>query len=426
MGDERLRRDLRVVDTAATPRPEFVEELYGRLLTETSGAAQRRGAGRAASSRRHGSIGGLTLVAAAILVGSTIVGLMLLGVGSARIQPSDPKAKTSHVAVSSIAFLTPDPSVSGIDALDTPGRLVFERHKQGELPQLRTLAAQRASEPFAPDVPGTQIGPSWSPDGSYLVFAAAPVEAPAAWRIWRVDATGGSPVLISVDCGTTRCIGESEPAHAMDGSRIAFVRTSAGAGGTRGTSLIAIRDLVSGTVTELETTRTAASQRLRKPTWAPDGSSIAYSTETVTTEGVFEKSSIWIVEAEGGRPRRLTSDELIAGDAAWSPRGERILFGTFPIRSVWSQYAREVDGTHLYEVAPDGSALRQLPLQGPVGAASWTADGRQILFTSIVNAGTWSPGATWLMALDAEVTTLRTITTGNNCCSWYSVQQPTP
>ena len=47
----------------------------------------------------------------------------------------------------------------------------------------------------------------------------------------------------------------------------------------------------------------------------------------------------------------------------------------------------------MYTMQADGSDVRMLPLDGPVGAASWTATGDQILFTYMEAMGDISPAS---------------------------------
>ena len=56
------------------------------------------------------------------------------------------------------------------------------------------------------------------------------------------------------------------------------------------------------------------------PRWAPDGKSIGFSSDA---EG---HSDVYVVDAEGGAPRRLTSDPSDEAGPAWSRNGEWIYF----------------------------------------------------------------------------------------------------
>jgi predicted enzyme related to lactoylglutathione lyase len=53
----------------------------------------------------------------------------------------------------------------------------------------------------------------------------------------------------------------------------------------------------------------------------------------------------------------------------------------------------------------DGSGVRQLPVEGPIGAATWTTSGEQILFTYMEGMGDISPGIAVLYVMDADAAT---------------------
>jgi TolB protein len=434
MTDERLGRDLRSVDAQTTPRPEFVDALYARMIEEAS-----RSGPMASSTSRRGTIRrgrGSILLVAALVVGGTLVGTVILGGGSngptaevplspaalvppvVSAQPTGPASEPSHLAVSSAP---PDGR-----ALGQEGSVVFELAKVGSLTRLMVLRPDGSVSEAAPGVPGTQVAAAWSPDGRSTAFAAAQPATPTAWRIWSVDADQASASLISTDCEPPSCTAESEPAYRHDGAGLAFVRTVANQedGGT--STVIAIRDLTNDQVTELPSTRRAGAERLLHPSWSPDGTLIAFAVETRDADGIFVTSTIWLVNADGTGLRQLTAESLVAGDPVWSPDGTRILFGSQPIRSVWAENERGVATTHLYTMAPDGNDVRMLPIDGPVGAASWASDGDQILFTAILEAGAWSRGVTWLMTVDADATALASVMRSGGCCRWYAVQQPLP
>jgi Tol biopolymer transport system component len=89
------------------------------------------------------------------------------------------------------------------------------------------------------------------------------------------------------------------------------------------------------------------------PARSPDGAHIAFARETPK-----RLRGIWVVEADGGNPRRLTSraDE----SPRWSPDGSKILFRRIEKRGAfksWELYVMDADGartTHLpLNLAPE-------------------------------------------------------------------------
>jgi Tol biopolymer transport system component len=148
------------------------------------------------------------------------------------------------------------------------------------------------------------------------------------------------------------------------------------------------------------------------PLWSPDGKSIAYSGES-------PQYDIWVVAADGGEPRQLTSGPANDAAVGWLADGSGVVFQRTgagevrtlvapvdggPIRQLVPHPGGNVWGT----VSPDGSQVafalfrgsestiwvqpladgpaRQLTTEGFEDGASnrkmWSPDGRHLVFTS--------------------------------------------
>jgi TolB protein len=83
----------------------------------------------------------------------------------------------------------------------------------------------------------------------------------------------------------------------------------------------------------------------RQAVWSPDGRRIA-----LARTGLDRRSSIWLLGADGRRPRRLTPSSIEpAASPAWSPDGRRVAFvGVY--RRAAALYVIDVDGEHLTRV----------------------------------------------------------------------------
>ena len=98
------------------------------------------------------------------------------------------------------------------------------------------------------------------------------------------------------------------------------------------------------------------------PSWSPDGKFIVFDT-------ILErKQDLYIVNVEGGNPRRLTTHPDVDWLAAWSKDGEWIYFAS-----------HRTGKNQVWKIKPDGSGLKQLTQNG--GFAPWESpDGQYIYY----------------------------------------------
>lgn len=104
----------------------------------------------------------------------------------------------------------------------------------------------------------------------------------------------------------------------------------------------------------------------RRPAWSPDGKKIVFASNR---DGDFE---IYVMDADGSNPTRLTNNPATDDQPAWSPDGTKIAFTS------------DRDGnTDIYVMNVDGSSPTRLTKYGPpweVGLASWSPDGTRIAY----------------------------------------------
>jgi TolB protein len=288
------------------------------------------------------------------------------------------------------------------------GRLVFQTSVGGDL--------------YVVNVDGTGLrrvadgmDPSWSPDGSEIAFAR--------WReprgIWVIDADGSGERRV-FDWDETRWTSWSP-----DGSRVLFSRQHGGRQQDRELCFrgmcftipaqpkwrLGVVDASSGAFTE-----PPSFEYSRAPHWSPapvdGGSRLVYamvdglwvqsedgSVGYPLTGDVYDTSPVWspdgrqvalvrrqhdhweiyVVDADGGNPRRLTDTPRKPGGAlansvspAWSPDGQYIAFLT-DRTGWWEIWVMRADGTKqkpMFKTALHGLALDY----GYIGdrAISWT------------------------------------------------------
>lgn len=276
---------------------------------------------------------------------------------------------------------------------------------------------------LAPGQPELGKGPAaWSPDGRHIAFesscnAESRCLPSAPVLIYETDINGTPPQLISTDCvGTGAPCDDHFPAYSPDGTRLAFVRLTHGPSG-----VIGIRDLATGKVTLLESTRPGPpTAELGAPAWSPDGTQLVYYQVTKDAGRQPSGSSVmYIVNTDGTGLHALKTPGLAAGDPDWSPDGSLIVFSTEPIHE-WNDVGA-ADNPDVYVVHTDGTGLKQLTFDSGSGAPSWTSDGKILYF---------SKAGLWLM--DADGTNQTQVPLGMDLVSqttgysYYADWQPTP
>jgi hypothetical protein len=440
MSDERLVRDLRMAMAPVRPDSAFVEDLYTTLSAELGlGPAVERVGGqlprRRVGRQRRSRLGWWSVIAALLVLA---VSALLVGqLGRARlVPPLVPSQEPSAAPTGSVApSAVPSPSASSsspaqasvapsLDALRSDGLVVFERGGLTNESRLRVLHPDLSSAELLPDQPGLQRRATWNPDGSRIAFGVNDLtDLRGRALIWETDAQGSEPRLLSEGCDPPECVEENDPSYSPDGARLVFVRTRAADGDPTPVTVLAVHDLQTGSVDELEpTSRQRDRAEIYHPRWSPDGTTIAYAVAELNADGGAIGSTIRLVDADGSNDRAITPSALEAGDPEWAPDGTRLLFSTWPIRLYHWEQPQEM---HLYTMAVDGSDVRRLPANGPVGAASWTSSGEQILFSYIEAPGINS-GTPVLFVMDGDGSHILPVTSTDSTPAWYAVQQPRP
>ena len=224
--------------------------------------------------------------------------------------------------------------------------------------------------------------PHWSPDGVWIVYTDDPPGGP--WMASGPPVEGG-PGLIGpgfivgrpaqvrqfAHISRIRADGTGSPeqitdveaddraaTYSPDGTKLAFDSTR------DGTTRVWVMDADGGNPRRL----TSGADDWGA-TWSPDGKSIAYySWSGVPGPG---SSQIWIMPADGSAPSQLTQSAAPVREPSWSPDGSRIVF-----------IVAEEDGQAIWSIATDGSDPRELagpPRDGGElisGGGAWGRDGR--------------------------------------------------
>jgi Tol biopolymer transport system component len=139
----------------------------------------------------------------------------------------------------------------------------------------------------------------------------------------------------------------SDPEFSPDGTRIAYVRSTAGyASDKRHAALVVVR--VDGTGSRI----VVEGEGIAAPRWSPDGTLVAF-----VRPDKNDKTQIDVVPAGGGKPRAITQTPDGVQHFAWSPDGRRFVFDTPDPDPNAAAIKRHDD---LFEIGDDGMFIESV------------------------------------------------------------------
>lgn len=268
--------------------------------------------------------------------------------------------------------------------------------------------------------------PQLSPDGTRIIFT----------RTWidKLNDRRQSTVYIMNADGTKprKLVDGSAPSWSPDGSRIAYTTQ----GDPDNSTQIFVRYMdAEGAVTQV-TRLTSAPGSVR---WSPDGKSLAFTTQVpnnapaaraegqlaqfrprgakwTTAPRVVEKldyrqdgqgftadavQHLFVVPADGGTPRQITSGEWSAGAGQWTPDGKALVYSAGQ-RVPDAEY--EWRQSDVYSVDVATGAIKQLTTRrGPDNSPAVSPDGKLIAYTgNDETTDTWIDSKLYLMNADGS------------------------
>jgi dipeptidyl aminopeptidase/acylaminoacyl peptidase len=238
---------------------------------------------------------------------------------------------------------------------------------------------------------------SLSADGRFLVYALRRVaRGTYVSHLWAVPWAGGRPRRL-----TDGHVRDGSPAIAPDGSRVAFTRTLAGAGGAEPQIWILSLESAAAEPWQLTRQRHGASS----PRWSPDGRQVAFlgqagphrflvgredpkrapiarritRTDFRDDEAghLARRTQLWVVEGRRrSRARQLTGGDFDAAYPAWAPDG------------TWLAYSADIGPdvnvsprSQIFRVGLDGGPAAPLAsLAGDADRPAVSPDGSQLAF----------------------------------------------
>ena len=253
-----------------------------------------------------------------------------------------------------------------------------------------------------------ESGPGWAPDGTSLVYTAAPTLPPALseWETWSAWCATAEVRRLDLPGGVERTLGQGcEPVFAPDGRRIAFVTppTEPAPGFDIPTAVNSIRLVNRQGENGWDVVRAGGAGEtdglvVYAPSWSPDGGQVAYQRFV----GYRALVDVNLTEATSSYQRRSRPLTLGAGWEApprYAPDGTRLAVSGYNYSDargftgydVWSTRALRLGIETVMEL-PFGTMTMdasEIGSQTWATAAAWAPDGAAL---ALILPEGWSPG----------------------------------
>lgn len=222
---------------------------------------------------------------------------------------------------------------------------------------------------------------TWSPDGTKIAFASnmngGTNHENDNFNIYLMNADGSHIQQITRGPDTTW-----QPTWSPDGTKIAYSTNRTGY------FHIWYKTLATGVTTQVTSGRDTDAY----PDWAPSGTKIAFTRLTGTNEDV------WVKVIGGDSAWRVTSQKGVDSWPSWSPDGTMIAFSS-----------NRSGNYNIYTVTSSGTNLVQRTTNANFdGHAAWSPDGGRLVFTS----GRTGYRNIWILTLTGGVKMVTNATSG--------------
>lgn len=249
----------------------------------------------------------------------------------------------------------------------------------------------------AADVPGEEKYGNWSPDGTHLVFTTRGGETEPLY-VYDLGLNTSEQLF---QCNAP-CLGDDEPVYSPDGAEVAFSRAHGpfvhddATGNDVPTDCgLWIGDVATRAVHQITSNTDPPCDREYFPGWSPDGKHITYWRDPYAN-GAPTGTAVYTIDPDGTNETQLTDPTMNAGDPAWSPDGQWIVFSIYPLNEY--NFVRAI--SNLYRIHPDGTGLEQLTHYDTSATRAtiprYTPDGKWIMFTAVL------PNSRELWAIPAD------------------------
>jgi Tol biopolymer transport system component len=199
---------------------------------------------------------------------------------------------------------------------------------------------------------------AWLADGRHLLFTAKE-KGSSIFKIWQVSYPAGEAQQITSDLASYSTISLT-----ADFTELATVQTEAVA------NIWVMPGFDAARATEITQGRNLNSE----PSWTPDGK-LVYSSNMA---GFFD---LYLMDAGGRNPKRLTANSGTNGQPSISPDGRYIIFSS-----------DRTGAPHIWRMDTDGGNQKQLTDKSDLGP-DCSPDGRWVVYVSTANKETiWKVG----------------------------------
>lgn len=245
--------------------------------------------------------------------------------------------------------LTSSPGWEAHPALSPDGNLIAHSSNESGNADIWLIDVTGGSRLQLTDDTAADLAPAWFPDGSWIAFVSDRSGFPAVWKVPRL---GGSPILLVADA--------EDPALSPNGKQILFVRRA-----LSGQKRVFVAPLANPAEAVAISDDSSGLWDHREPAWSPDGSTVCYA----------DARDLWLVDADGSHPRRLTSAHASDRSPAYFSSG-KIAFSSMR------------DGSFaLWMINRNGDEPSRITLgTGPEREPSVSADGYRIAYSTRAQA----------------------------------------
>ncbi|HEY9433048.1 MAG TPA: winged helix-turn-helix domain-containing protein [Blastocatellia bacterium] len=244
-------------------------------------------------------------------------------------------------------------SILGLAWTSDGREIVFASRRGGSIYSLWRIPAAGGTPERLPIIGQSVVSPAISRQGAHLAYTQT-LDDQNIWRL-ELDAAGRAGAATSLISST---LDDNGPDYSPDGRKIVFASNRPGGfgiwvcdrDGANPVQLIDRGPYLTGT-----------------PRWSPDGRWIAFDSRS-NDAGHEGNADVYVISAEGGHPRRLTSDPAEDITPSWSRDGKWIYFGS--TRS---------GGMQIWKVPAEGGQATQVTEQGGFEGFE-SMDGKQLYY----------------------------------------------